>query len=129
MLRVNNLSGFQGALRICLDEADRTVKGESEDAICGSSYGVAGASLDAGRSGAIGRIDRQAIYTINAIELLNSGVRKTIKKRKLFPTDDSAKKVVYLAIQDASKGGPMLIRIWNSALNRFTIEFEDRVAD
>ena len=41
---------------------------------------------------------RKAIYTTNAIESLNSVIRKVIKKRKLFPTDDSAKKVIYLAI-------------------------------
>ena len=46
---------------------------------------------------------RKAIYTTNAIESLNSVIRKALKKRKLFPTDDSAKKVIYLAIQDASK--------------------------
>ncbi|TWX52518.1 IS256 family transposase, partial [Colwellia hornerae] len=41
---------------------------------------------------------RKAIYTTNAIESLNSVIRKAIKKRKLFPSDDSARKVVYLAI-------------------------------
>lgn len=41
---------------------------------------------------------RRAIYTTNAIESLNSVIRKAVKKRKLFPSDDSAKKVVYLAI-------------------------------
>ena len=46
---------------------------------------------------------RKAIYTTNAIESLNSVIRKATKKRKLFPTDDSARKVVYLAIMDASK--------------------------
>lgn len=48
---------------------------------------------------------RKAIYTTNAIESLNSVIRKAVKKRKLFPSDDSAKKVVYLAIQEASKNG------------------------
>ncbi|MGB5337758.1 MAG: IS256 family transposase [Gammaproteobacteria bacterium] len=72
---------------------------------------------------------RQAIYTTNAIESLNSVIRKAIKKRKLFPTDDSAKKVVYLAIQQASKTWTMPIRNWKAALNRFMIEFEDRLAD
>ena len=67
---------------------------------------------------------RKAIYTTNAIESLNSVVRKAIKKRKLFPTDDSAKKVVYLAIQAASKKWTMPIRNWKMALNRFMIEFE-----
>ena len=72
---------------------------------------------------------RRAIYTTNAIESLNSVIRKVIKKRKLFPTDDSAKKVVYLAIRDASKKWTMPIRNWKSALNRFMIEFEDRLTD
>jgi len=69
------------------------------------------------------------IYTTNAIESLNSVIRKAIKKRKLFPTDDSAKKVIYLAIQDASKRWTMPIRNWKLALNRFMIEFEDRLVD
>jgi transposase-like protein len=72
---------------------------------------------------------RKAIYTTNAIESLNSVIRKALKKRKLFPTDDSAKKVVYLAIQEASKKWTMPIRNWKSALNRFMIEFEDRLQD
>ena len=70
---------------------------------------------------------RKAIYTTNAIESLNSVIRKAIKKRKLFPCDDSAKKVVYLAIMDASKKWTMPIRNWKTALNRFMIEFEDRL--
>lgn len=72
---------------------------------------------------------RKAIYTTNAIESLNSVIRKAIKKRKLFPTDDAAKKVVYLAIQQASKKWTMPIRNWKAALNRFMIEFEDRLID
>ena len=46
---------------------------------------------------------RRAIYTTNAIESLNSVIRKATKKRKVFPTDDAAKKVIYLAIKEASK--------------------------
>ena len=72
---------------------------------------------------------RKAIYTTNAIESLNSVIRKAIKKRKLFPSDDSARKVVYLAIMDASKKWTMPIRNWKMALNRFMIEFEDRLKD
>ena len=72
---------------------------------------------------------RKAIYTTNAIESLNSVIRKAIKKRKLFPSDDSAKKVVYLAIKDASKKWTMPIRNWKTALNRFMIEFEERLKD
>ena len=72
---------------------------------------------------------RKAIYTTNAIESLNSVIRKAIKKRKLFPTDDAARKVIYLAIQDASKKWTMPIRNWKMALNRFMIEFEERLSD
>lgn len=72
---------------------------------------------------------RKAIYTTNAIESLNSVIRKAIKKRKLFPTDDSARKVVYLAISDASKKWTMPIHNWKPALARFMIEFEQRIMD
>jgi len=72
---------------------------------------------------------RKAIYTTNAIESLNSVIRKATKKRKVFPTDDSAKKVIYLAIRQASEKWTMPIRNWKPALNRFMIEFEDRLKD
>jgi putative transposase len=48
---------------------------------------------------------RKVIYTTNAIESLNSVIRKAIKKHKLFPRDDAAKKVIHLAIPNASKSG------------------------
>ena len=72
---------------------------------------------------------RKAIYTTNAIESLNSVIRKATKKRKVFPTEDSAKKVVYLAIRQASEKWTMPIRNWKTALNRFMILFEDRLRD
>ncbi|EKO3895958.1 transposase, partial [Vibrio metschnikovii] len=72
---------------------------------------------------------RKAIYTTNAIESLNSEIRKATKKRKLFPTDESARKVVYLAIMDASKRWTMPIHHWKQALNRFMIMFEERLTD
>lgn len=72
---------------------------------------------------------RQVIYTTNAVESLNSVIRKVINKRKLFPHDDSAIKIVYLAIHEASKKWTMPIRNWKSALNRFMIEFEDRLVN
>jgi transposase-like protein len=53
-----------------------------------------------------------------------------------YPTDDSARKVIYLAIQTAAKKWSMPIRNWKAALNRFipsrgteVIEFEDRLTD
>ena len=72
---------------------------------------------------------RKVIYTTNAIESLNSVIRKATRKRKLFPTDDAAKKVIYLAIEAASRKWTMAIRNWKPALNRFMIMFEDRLAD
>jgi len=72
---------------------------------------------------------RRAIYTTNAIESLNSVIRKAVKKRKLFPTDEAATKVVYLAIQEASKKWSMPIRNWKRALNHFLIEFDERLKD
>lgn len=70
---------------------------------------------------------RKAIYTTNAIESLNSVIRHAIKKRKLFPTDDSVKKVIYLAIMSASKKWTMPIQNWKAAMSRFSILFEDRM--
>lgn len=70
---------------------------------------------------------RKAIYTTNAIESLNSVIRRATKKRKLFPNDESALKMTYLAITEASKKWTMPIHNWKKALNRFIIEFEDRV--
>jgi transposase-like protein len=72
---------------------------------------------------------RKAIYTTNAVESLNSVIRAATKRRKVFPTDESAKKVVYLAIEQASKKWTMPIRNWKMALSRFEIEFGDRLTD
>lgn len=71
---------------------------------------------------------RKVIYTTNAIESLNSVIRKSVKTRKLFPSDESATKVVYLAIQAASKKWTMPIHNWKQAMNHFMIEFEEQLA-
>lgn len=70
---------------------------------------------------------RKVIYTTNAIESLNSVIRKSVKTRKLFPSDESATKVVYLAIQAASKKWTMPIRNWKAAMNHFMIMFEEQL--
>lgn len=70
---------------------------------------------------------RKVIYMTNAIESLNSVIRKAIKNRCIFPTDNPALKTVFLAIKSASKKWTMPIRNWKSALNRFVIEFESRI--
>ncbi|EEP4624507.1 IS256 family transposase [Salmonella enterica subsp. enterica serovar Typhimurium] len=72
---------------------------------------------------------RKAIYTTNEIESLNSVIRAAIKKRKVFPTDDSVRKVIYLAIKGASKKWSMPIQNWRLAMSRFIIEFGDRLSD
>ena len=70
---------------------------------------------------------RRVIYTTNAIESVNSVVRKATTRHKMFPKDEAALKVVYLAIDAASMKWTMLIRNWRLALNRFSIEFGDRI--
>ncbi|KKF35756.1 IS256 family transposase [Erwinia tracheiphila] len=72
---------------------------------------------------------RKAIYTTNAIESLNRVIRAAIKKRKVFPTDDSVRKVIYLAIQSASKKWSIPVQNWRLAMSRFIIEFGDRLSD
>jgi len=72
---------------------------------------------------------RKVIYTTNAIESLNSVIRKAVKNRKVFPHDQAALKVVYLAIHAASKKWSMPIRNWKGALNRFMIEFPERMPE
>ncbi|EMN7462729.1 transposase, partial [Salmonella enterica subsp. enterica serovar Newport] len=83
------------------------------------------------RSSVIRRISARpsTIYTTNAVESLNSVIRAAIKKRKVFPTDDSVRKVIYLAIKDASKKWGMPIQNWRLAMGRFIIEFGDRLSD
>jgi len=66
---------------------------------------------------------RKAIYTTNAVESLNFQLRKVTKNRLSFSTDDAILKVLFLAIQNASKKWTMPIREWGQALNQFAIEF------
>jgi transposase-like protein len=70
---------------------------------------------------------RRVIYTTNAIEALNSVSRKATKNRRVFPTDRSAMKVVYLAIERAAQKWTVPVKDWKLALNRFAIEFEERM--
>jgi transposase-like protein len=63
----------------------------------------------------------------NAIESINMSLRKVIKTRSSFPTDDAVTKLFYLSLNNISKNWTMPIRDWKAALNRFTIQFEDRL--
>jgi putative transposase len=70
---------------------------------------------------------RKAIYTTNAIESVNSVIRKFTRNRKIYPNEDSAVKLVFMAIREASKKWTMPIHHWKEALNHFAIMFEDRL--
>src|ERR1700733_8136818 len=71
---------------------------------------------------------RRVIYTTNAIEALNRQLRKAIKTKGHFPTEDAARKMIYLAIQNAA---PQWTRTrgWTKALLAFKIHFGDRLPD
>lgn len=70
---------------------------------------------------------RRIIYTTNAIESVNMSLRKITKNRGSFPNDESLLKLFYLALMNISQKWTMPLRDWKAALNRFTIQFEDRM--
>ena len=70
---------------------------------------------------------RKVIYTTNAIESVHASIRKVTAKRGAFPTADSVRKVLYLAIQKASERWRRPIKDWTAALNHLTIVFAKRV--
>lgn len=70
---------------------------------------------------------RRAMYTTNAIESLNMSLRKVTKNRGSFPNDEAVFKLLYLALNNASKKWTMPIRNWKDALNHFAILFENRM--
>jgi putative transposase len=71
---------------------------------------------------------RRVIYTTNAIEALNRQLRKAVKTKGHFPTEDAARKLIYLAIQNAV---PQWTRTrgWTKAMLAFKIHFGDRLPD
>ena len=70
---------------------------------------------------------RKAIATTNAIESVNSVIRKFTRNRKIYPNEESALKITFMAIREASKKWTMPIRDWKAALNHFAILFEGRL--
>lgn len=70
---------------------------------------------------------RKVIYTTNAIESLNSRLRKVTKSRSTFPTDDAIYKIMYLALTNAAKKWTMPLQNWGQAVNQFSILFPDRI--
>jgi|SRR5450759_286307 putative transposase len=70
---------------------------------------------------------RKVIYTTNAIESVNTSLHNITKNWDSFPSDEALLKLFYLALNNISKKWTMPIRDWKAALNRFTIQFEDRM--
>jgi putative transposase len=71
---------------------------------------------------------RRAIYTTNAIESLNRQLRKVLKTRGHFPSDESALKLLWLALDKASKKWTMPIKQWDLARQQLAIHFEGRLS-
>jgi putative transposase len=70
---------------------------------------------------------RKVIYTTNAIESLNMTLRKVTKNKRFFPSDEAAFKQLYLSLQQIMKKWTMPLQNWSGAMNRFSIEFGDRM--
>ena len=70
---------------------------------------------------------RKVIYTTNAIESMNNSIRKVTKNRNSFPSDESAIKLLYMALKNIKKKWTMPIRNWSLAMHQFSIRFEERV--
>lgn len=69
---------------------------------------------------------RKIIYTTNAVESLNMTLRKVIKTRGSFPTEDAAIKLLYLALRNVAKQWNT-VQGWPQALNSFAILWQDRL--
>ena len=70
---------------------------------------------------------RRIIYTTNSIESLNNQLRKVTKNKRLFPSDESVFKTLYLTIEYITRKWSMPIQNWNEAMAHFLIKFEDRI--
>jgi putative transposase len=70
---------------------------------------------------------RRIIYTTNAIESLHMTIRKIIKTRGSFPTDEAATKLIYLAVKNAGQIAKANTYGWKTALNQFAIMFAERL--
>ena len=73
---------------------------------------------------------REVIYTTNAIESVNARIRRAVKARGHFPTEQAALKCVYLAVMSldpTGRGRQRWSNRWKPALNAFTIAFPDRI--
>lgn len=70
---------------------------------------------------------RRLIYTTNTVEGYHRQLRKVTKTKTAFPTDDSLRKIIYLATQNISKKWTMPLQNWAECISQFVIQFEDRL--
>jgi putative transposase len=70
---------------------------------------------------------RRIIYTTNAVESLNMSLRKIIKSRPAFPSEEAATKLLYLALRNVIERWEV-VQHWKAALSRFTLLWEDRIS-
>lgn len=70
---------------------------------------------------------RKVIYTTNAIESLHSTLRKAVKLRGHFPSDEAALKLIYLSLRNLQKKWTMPILTWRQAIQQLAIHFEGRI--
>jgi transposase-like protein len=71
---------------------------------------------------------RRVIYTTNAIESVNARLRKILKTRGHFPTDDAATKLIWLALRNITAKWKRPANNWKAGMNQFAILFDDRFA-
>lgn len=69
---------------------------------------------------------RRVVYTTNAIESVHSRLRKIIKTRGHFPSDDAASKLIWLALRNITADWSRAAKEWKLAMNQFAILFEER---
>jgi transposase-like protein len=110
--------------------------------------GLEGRKLHLGALGAGGRVDRldawrrawdrvipffafppavrRVIYTTNCIESVNARLRKIIKTRGHFPSDEAASKLIWLALRNITADWVRAAHDWKTAMNQFAILYQDR---
>jgi putative transposase len=98
----------------------------------GRRYPMIGASWRANWERVVPFLDfpsdiRRIIYTTNAIESLNSSLRKLVYHRGHFPSDEAVTKLLYLALRNLEKRWDRSARDWSKALGQFAIFFEGRL--
>ena len=69
---------------------------------------------------------RKVVYTTNAIESINARLRKIIKTRGHFPSDDAASKLIWLALRNITADWGRAAPNWKEAMNQFAILYADR---